>query len=147
MNTLISSKLKKTFANVITSHRRSINKALSSGVKVVQSEDFITFYKILKNNLKIRHGVEPTHTIQELESIKSLFPNKCNLFAAYVNGKMIAGVVNFIINNHVVLAFYIGHNEKFSEYRSVNLLFYTIFEWAIKEGYSIYDFGIFTVNW
>ena len=138
--------LKKTLDKFRPSHRRSINKALSVGVKVVQTEDFITFYEILKNNLKIRHGVEPTHTIQELESIKSLFPNKCNLFGAYVNGKMIAGVVNFIINNHVVLAFYIGHNEKFSEYRSVNLLFYTIFEWAIKEGYSIYDFGIFTVN-
>ena len=59
---------------------------------------------------------------------------------------MIAGVVNFIVNDHVILAFYISHNEKYSNYRSVNLLFYHIFNWAIEKKYTIYDFGTFTVN-
>ena len=59
---------------------------------------------------------------------------------------MIAGVVNFIVNDHAILAFYIGHDEAFSKYRAVNLLFYTIFDWAIDNNYNIYDFGTFTVN-
>ena len=59
---------------------------------------------------------------------------------------MIAGVVNFIVNEHVVLAFYISHDESFAEHRAVNLLFYTIFDWAINQKYKIYDFGTFTVN-
>ena len=59
---------------------------------------------------------------------------------------MLAGAVNFIINEHVVLAFYISHQEKYQEYRSVNLLFYSIFNWAISNGFKIYDFGTFTVD-
>ena len=58
---------------------------------------------------------------------------------------MIAGVVNFIVNKQVVLAFYISHNDKYQKLRPINLLFYKIFEWAIKQRYNFFDFGIFTV--
>ena len=59
---------------------------------------------------------------------------------------MVAGVLNFIINKQVVLAFYITHNESYSYIRPLNLLFYKMFKWAIKSNFKIYDFGIFTVN-
>jgi len=59
---------------------------------------------------------------------------------------MVAGVVNFVVNDHVVLAFYISHDEAYQEFRAVNLLFYSIFDWAIQQGFRIYDFGTFTVN-
>ena len=59
---------------------------------------------------------------------------------------MIGGVVNFIANNDVILAFYISHDEDYQEYRPINLLFYEIFRWAISNNYSVFDFGIFTVN-
>lgn len=127
-------------------HRRAVKKALKMGVEVRQTEDFDSFYDILKQNLKIRHGVTPTHTLDELKYLHELFPTQIHLIAAYVNQTMIAGVVNFVINDRVVLAFYISHNEQFQEYRAVNLLFYKTFEWAIEEKYLIFDFGIFTVN-
>ncbi len=138
--------IESNLAKFRPSHRRAVNKARKSGVIVKQSADYEQFYRILKNNLKIRHGVEPTHTLEELRHLARLFPEKINLFAAYLDDKMIAGVVNFIVNDDVVLAFYISHDEAFQEYRGVNLLFYTIFEWAIKAGYKVFDFGIFTVN-
>ena len=75
-----------------------------------------------------------------------MFPDKINLFGAFFEGEMIAGVVNFIVNPQVVLAFYISHKEEFQDFRAVNLLFYSIFEWAIQNGFKIYDFGTFTVN-
>ena len=59
---------------------------------------------------------------------------------------MIAGVLNFLINKRVVLAFYISHDEEYKDYRPLNLLFYKIFEWAIYSKYKIYDFGTFTLN-
>ncbi len=128
------------------SHKRAVNKARKSGVAVKPSNDYEQFYSILKKNLKIRHGVQPTHTLPELLHLAELFPDRINLFAAYVDNRMIAGVVNFIVNAEVVLAFYISHDEDYQEYRGVNLLFYTIFDWAITEGYKVFDFGIFTVN-
>ncbi len=129
-----------------SSHQRSIRKAKESGVVVRQSKDFKSFYKILSKNLKIRHNVSPTHSLEELIKIHTLFPTRCNLFAAFLNEKMIAGVVNFIVNDQTVLAFYISHDKDYGDYRAVNLLFYTIFEWAIESNYKIYDFGTFTVN-
>ena len=37
-------------------------------------------------------------------------------------------------------------DEAYQEFRAVNFLFYSIFDWAIKQGFKIYDFGTFTVN-
>ena len=59
---------------------------------------------------------------------------------------MIAGVLNFILNENTVLAFYICHDDNYKEYKSVNLLFYHIIDWAIKRNYTTYDFGLFTVQ-
>ena len=128
------------------SHRRAVRKAQKAGVTVRKSERYGEFYNILKKNLKIRHNVSPTHTLDELMKLKELFPDKINLFGAFVDDKMVAGVVNFVCNNDVVLAFYISHDEDYQETRALNLLFYSIFGWAIAEKYKVFDFGIFTVN-
>ena len=138
--------LDKNLAKFKSSHLRAVRNAQEKGVNVRQSNDFDSFYHILEQNLKIRHGVSPTHTLAELKNIHALFPDRINLFAAFVKDVMVAGVVNFVVNDHVVLAFYISHDEAYQEFRAVNLLFYSIFDWAIKQGFKIYDFGTFTVN-
>jgi len=138
--------IEKNLAKFKVSHQRAVRKARKSGVVVKETEDFATFYRILKQNLKIRHNVNPTHTLEELLRLKSLFPERIQLFGAYLQEKMIAGVVNFVATDEVVLAFYISHREAYQEYRPINLLFYHIFEWAIQRGYRVFDFGIFTVK-
>jgi len=138
--------LDKNLAIFKTSHLRAVRNAQKKGVNVRQSNDFDSFYHILEQNLKIRHGVSPTHTLAELKNIHALFPDRVNLFAAFVKDVMVAGVVNFVVNNHVVLAFYISHDEGYKEFRAVNILFYSIFDWAIQQRFRIYDFGTFTVN-
>ena len=138
--------LETTVEKFRSSHRRAVRKANEKGVLVRQSNDFDSFYRILEKNLNIRHGVTPTHSLEELKHIHELFPDKINLFAAYIDDTMVAGVVNFLVNNHVVLAFYISHDENYAEYRAVNLLFYSIFDWAVQSHFKIYDFGTFTVD-
>lgn len=138
--------LETTVEKFRSSHRRAVRKANEKGVLVRQENDFDSFYRILEKNLNIRHGVTPTHSLEELKHIHELFPDKINLFAAYIDDTMVAGVVNFLVNNHVVLAFYISHDENYAEYRAVNLLFYSIFDWAVQSHFKIYDFGTFTVD-
>ena len=128
------------------SHLRAVRKAIENNITVKESKDIASFYTILKNNLKIRHGVTPTHTLKELKHLFYMFPKKVKLFSAFLDEMMIAGVVTFQINKRVLLAFYISHDEHYSELRAVNILFYKIFEWAIKSKYEIFDFGIFTIN-
>ena len=138
--------IEKTKMKFRPSHIRAIRKALENNIVVKQSKNIGDFYAILKNNLEIRHGVSPTHTLEELINLFNLFPNKIRLFAAFLDELMIAGVVTFQVNQRVLLAFYISHNERYSDLRAVNILFYNIFEWAIKSKFKIFDFGIFTVN-
>ncbi|MDP6684821.1 MAG: GNAT family N-acetyltransferase [Candidatus Marinimicrobia bacterium] len=128
------------------SHRQAVRKAEKEGVRIELSSDFETFYSILKNNLSKRHNVFPTHSLKELELLQTLFPDRIILHGAFIRGKMIAGVVSFILNKRTQLAFYISHDENFQEKRALNLLFYTIFREAVQNGKKVFDFGIFTIN-
>ena len=132
--------------NFRPSHARAVKKAIEIGVDIKISNNLEEFYQILKENLKIRHGVSPTHTIDELYNLMNLFPNSINIFSAYYKNKMIAGILNIKVKDDVSLAFYISHKEKYQDLRPLNLLFYSVFKWAIKEKIKIYDFGIFTID-
>ena len=142
----LEDKIEQNILKFRPSHRRGVNIAKKKGVIIRETKQYKEYYKILTNNLSKRHGVEPTHTYKDLKKLKNIFNKRIKLFAAFIDKKMIAGVLNFIVNEHVVLAFYISHDEDYNEFRSLNLLFYTIIEWAIKSKYKIYDFGTFTVN-
>ncbi len=127
-------------------HRTAVRKAEKSGVKIRQSTDWDAFYAILEKNLSIRHDVSPTHSLKELKTLAEIFSDKIVLFGAYLGEDLIAGVVNFIVKEEVALAFYISHDESFQEHRPINLLFYSIFSWAIQNGIRTFDFGTFTVD-
>lgn len=143
---VLPSTIKDTMKRFKPSHRQAIRKAEKQGVRIEQSTNFETFYTILKKNLSKRHGVSPTHSLKELELLQTIFPNRIMLHGAFIKDKMIAGVVSFILNKRVQLAFYISHDENFQEKRALNLLFYKIFKEAIQNGKRVFDFGIFTVD-
>lgn len=126
--------------------RRSTKKAMREGVQVRITDDFAGYYEILKNNLGMRHNVTPTHTLQELLRLKSLFPDEIILFAAYLKERMIGGMVVFAVNPRVILAFYISHDEHYQAHRPVNLLFYETIKWGRSMGYKYLDLGTFTLN-
>ena len=126
--------------------RTALNKAKKSGIIIKKSHDYLAYYDILKRNLRMRHGVQPTHSLDELLDLAKRFPNDIELWGAYLNDTMIAGVCTFAANQQVILAFYISHDDEYQEYRAVNLLFATIMHESSKQGFSYLDFGIFTVN-
>lgn len=126
--------------------RTSTRRAIKMGVEIRKSEDYKTYYDILKNNLNMRHNVQPAHTLDELKQLRNIYPDEIELLGAYVKDQMIAGVVNFYCNEKVVLVFYISHNPEFQQYRGVNLLFYETMKRAIEKRINYLDFGLFTVN-
>lgn len=126
--------------------RTALNKALKSGIVIRTTNDYASYYSILKQNLRMRHGVQPTHTLDELIDLSQRFPSDITLWGAFLDETMIAGVCTFAANKQVILAFYISHDEAYQEYRAVNLLFATIMKESALQGFSYLDFGIFTVN-
>ena len=129
-----------------SSHQRAVKKSQNLGVEVKITNKLDEFFSILETNLKIRHDVKPTHTIDELKTLITLFPEEINVFGAFYNHQMIAGVLNIIVKEGVALAFYISHKNEFQELRPLNLLFFNIFKWAITKNIKMYDFGTFTVD-
>jgi hypothetical protein len=126
--------------------RTAARKSIRQGVEIRICEEYDAYYEILKKNLRLRHNVTPTHSLDELKRLAKLFPDRIQLWGAYLYGTLIAGVVNFICTENVVLAFYISDDKNFQEYRPVNNLFYHIFQWCLQRKLQFYDFGIFTVN-
>lgn len=126
--------------------RTAIKKSVKSGIIIKECDNFSEYYEILKKNLLMRHGVQPTHSLDELLLLKKKYPKEIRLWGAFLDNTLIAGVCNFSANSKVVLAFYISHDEDYQEYRAVNQLFYEIMKQYKYEGFSFLDFGIFTVN-
>jgi lipid II:glycine glycyltransferase (peptidoglycan interpeptide bridge formation enzyme) len=94
----------------------------------------------------MRHNVSPTHTLSELLKLKTLFPDKIILFGAYRKEKLLGGMIIFVTNPKVILAFYISHDNSFQSYRPVNLLFYEVIKWGRNRGFKFLDLGTFTLN-
>lgn len=126
--------------------RRSTKKAIREGVRVMVSDEFSQFYRILGHNLGMRHNVTPTHSLDELTTLKKIFPDKVILFGAYIKEKLLGGIVIFITNPRVILAFYISHDDKYQNYRPVNLLLYEVIKWGRSQGFKYLDLGTFTLN-
>ena len=57
-----------------SNHRTAVKKAEKSVIQIRQSEDFASFFTILKKNLSIRHNVKPAHTLEEMLQLKKIFP-------------------------------------------------------------------------
>lgn len=142
----LESTIEENIAKFKSTNRTAFRRGEKMGVSVRISEDFADFYAILKNNLKIRHGVLPTHSLAELIELKKRYPERIRLYGAYLKDKMIAGIVMFDANSRVTLAFYISHDENYQKYRGVNVLFKEVIADSIERGFSYLDYGIFTVN-
>lgn len=126
--------------------RTAYRKAQKNNLIIRDSSDYATFYKILSSNLRERYSVFPTHTLKELLRIKKLFPSRITLTACYYQKKLIAGVVNFVCNKNILLAFYISQDYAFQRYRPLNLTFFEIIRKNSNKNFHYYDLGLFTVN-
>ncbi len=129
-----------------TTARTAMRKAKKSGVKIEITNKWDEFYTLLERNLKLRHGVKPTHTLSEIYKLTSLLPDKIILFGAFAEEKMIAGSTIFICNKQTLLSFYITQDYDHQNLRPLNLTFAEIMRWGIDRGYGWLDFGTYTLN-
>ncbi len=126
---------------------RGVRKAIKSGVRVEENDDFSLFYPVLESNLQQRHGVRPTHTLEELELLRSLLgPQRIKQFVALADGQVLGGMVMFHCNPRTTLAFYISHDQEHQALRPVNLVYMEVIRWAKSMGYHYLDLGTYTLD-
>lgn len=123
---------------------RNYKNSLKSGLSVVEDANINDFWPILENKLKYNHNAKPAHTFDEIIQLKTLYPDKIKLFAAYEGVTPAAGVLSFLLNERVINCFYIAHDDAFQHKRPLNLIFGHMIEWGLKNSFLYLDWGIST---
>lgn len=122
--------------------RKSVNRILREGeITIRDSEDYATFHEILMEN-KARHGVLPTHTLDDLLKLRQLMPDKLKLMLVYKGNVAIAGSLLFLANPKVVLCFYNMLRYEYEHLRPIYLVMHETCRWAVENGYEWVDIGV-----
>jgi hypothetical protein len=123
---------------------RNYQKALKSGLSVIEDADINDYWAVLENKLELSHNAKPTHTFEEIKYLKELYPDRIKLFAAYNGEILTAGVLVFLLNERAINCFYIAHDDRYQHMRPLNLIFGYMMEWGQKNSFSYLDWGIST---
>ena len=73
--------------------RYGANKAIRDGIVVEKSDDFAAFWDVLIQNLQMKYGAVPVHTLEEITLLKNRFPDNILLYVARLDGEVIGGTV------------------------------------------------------
>lgn len=123
---------------------RKIAKAAKNGVCYMQTNDFVGYWRILSDVLMERHGCRPVHSLEEISLLHSRFPNNIKLYAAYKDGKMLAGCVVYETVN-VAHFQYIASSSIGKTLGALDGLFAYLFD-KVYYDVEFIDFGISTEN-
>lgn len=123
--------------------RRGIVRAQKAGVLVERSDSYAAFWDVLTNNLHTKYGVMPVHTLQEIELLRSRFPQNIQLYQAVKDGEVLGGVVLYV-SHQVVHAQYSSATSEGKKLGVIDLLYDRIF--SDYRNYPYFDFGRSTEN-
>jgi hypothetical protein len=122
--------------------RKTIHKLLRTGELVIsESDDYKSFNEILIAN-KAKHGVKPTHSLEDMKRLAELVPENLKLLMVYHDGKPIAGSFLFLCNSKVVLCFYNMLLYEYEHLKPIYLVMHETCRWACENGYEWVDIGV-----
>ena len=117
-------------------------RAASEGVVIRESDCLAPFWEILTHNLQTRYQLNPVHTLQEMELLKSRFPEQIRFVSASRDGQLLGGTVLYV-TPQVVHSQYIAASEEGRRCHVLDLLFSRVLE-RVFESHPYFDFGIST---
>lgn len=119
-------------------YRRLIKE---NNIRFEWNKNFDEFYPILVEN-KARHGIKPTHTLDEITKLDKLFPGYFNLLMMYSGDVPVGGTLNFTANDRVAIIFYNMINYEYAHLQPASLQVLESIKWGKKMGFDILDFGV-----
>lgn len=122
-------------------NKSGANAARKAGIQVGPSEDWEGYWRLLSSLLDERYGTRPVHTLDEMRLLHSRFPDGIRLYAATLDGEMLAGVVMYL-SQPVAHCQYIGASPLGKDSKALTLLFDYLIGEAKASGYRYFDFGI-----
>ncbi|MFK7831759.1 MAG: FemAB family protein [Winogradskyella sp.] len=103
--------------------RRNTNRGFE--IKEESSLD-IFWNKVLIPRLKEKHNTVPVHSLKEIMSLKSIFPNQIRQFNIYLDGKILAGITIFdkgsVVKSQYGATTIAGQHERALEFLFIHLI-------------------------
>ena len=121
---------------------RGVKKALKANICIEESCDFSSFLNLLSGVLE-KHGATPKHTLEELNLLKSRFPEEIRLIGAFQNKIMLAAVLVFFTRTAAHTQ-YICASPEGQKLGALDLIMETLLEEEKKTKRSWLCFGIST---
>jgi hypothetical protein len=121
----------------------NIKKALKFVVtKKAELIELDNFWPILETNLIHKHKKKPVHSLEEFkELIKQCGEQNFQFHGVYLNGKLIAGCVLFVLRNKTLHAQYIAQDDTYQQYRGLSALMDHIIKWGNKNNFVYFNMG------
>ena len=112
------------------------------GLTVEETEDYKPFWQVLSNNLRERYGLNPVHTVEEIEMLHRRMPDHIRLVVVKEGDETIGGTVLYV-SDRVVHSQYIAASPKGKQVHALDLLFDVVIRKALAS-HPYFDFGIST---
>ncbi|MDB6162995.1 MAG: hypothetical protein JWL98_427 [Xanthomonadaceae bacterium] len=119
---------------------RGVKSAQKAGVEVLESSDYAGFWMILEDNMRMRHGVSPVHTLADMDLLHGRFPESIRLFVARCDGEVVAGTVVYE-SHRVAHVQYISANDAGRRHHALDRLFDHLLV-DVYPNKDYFDFGI-----
>lgn len=91
-------------------HRRRLKQAQTAGVRVERDASLAEFWPILNDNLQRKFQAQSVHTLEEIQLLKSRFPDQIIQYNAYLDNQIVGGIT-FYLMGHVLHGQYSGTND------------------------------------
>lgn len=125
-------------------NKRNVNLAIKNGVVVGESTRWADYWQVLDSLLMEKYDRHPVHSLEEIDLLRSRFPENIRLFTATQGDEILAGVVMYFCGNEVAHSQYIASTERGRELKALTLLFDHLIKGAAQAGFRYFDFGIST---
>lgn len=122
--------------------RWGLGQARRQPLEVRPSVEFEMFMAIETELLRAKYGAQPTHSGNELRLLAERFPDHIKLFAAYLDSRMVAGIVIYE-SERVAHTQYIGANDEGRRASALDM----IVDFLMNDRYTgikYFDFGTST---
>lgn len=126
--------------------RRARAKALKAGVQITAGNEHMRdLWDVLEDNLRRKHQTQPVHTLAEITTLATRFPDRLRAIAALVAGRIEAGILLFLTDT-VAHAQYSASSARGHEINALDLVLESAIEESRLDGKRYFDFGISTEN-
>jgi hypothetical protein len=121
------------------SRKSGLRKARHHHIRVEESEDLETFWKILSQNLQEKYHAVPVHSLREIQLLQSRFPQNIKLYLAYQETRPIGGVLIYE-TPQVVHTQYISASKEGKMLGAIDIIIDYLLNEVYKD-WQYFDFG------